>query len=106
MRLMVVICGLLLGFFLAAVAQAAASQSLVAGWQAIVSNPWNLVTFIDLSIGLLFVAAWMVMMEPRRWFAAAWLIALLLLGNGATLAFLLCRSRNVDTFRELFLPGR
>jgi len=104
MQAVVVICGLLLGLFLAAIGQAAVSQPLVAGWLAILSNPWSLVALLDLGIGLLFVACWIAVVETRLLHALGWIVALALLGNAATLAFLLCRSRRARTLKELFLP--
>ncbi|NJN47513.1 MAG: hypothetical protein HC808_14715 [Candidatus Competibacteraceae bacterium] len=45
-------------------------------------------------------------MEPRPLRAAMWIIALFVLGNVTTLIYLLCRTRQVQHFPELFLPSR
>ena len=104
MQAFVIACGLLLGIFLGAIGLALAAQPLGEGWQAIISSPWSLVTLLDLSVGLLFVACWVAVVEPRRSHAIVWIAALIVLGNAATLAFLLLRSCRARKLRDLFLP--
>ncbi len=104
MQAFVIVCGLLLGIFIGAVGLAAAAQPLGEGWQAIIASPWSVVTLMDLSLGLLFVACWIAVVESRRSHAIGWIAALVLLGNAATLAYLLFRSCRARTFRDLFLP--
>ncbi len=104
MRIPIVICGTLLGLLLAAIVAASLHSSVIEGLLRIVADPWGLVTLLDLGIGLLFIAVWLTLMEPRPRYAALWIIALFLLGNVVTLGFLLCRTRHAKTLRDLFLP--
>ena len=101
----VVICGLLLGLLLAAIGLASIHESVLVGLDRMLDDRWGLVTLLDLSIGLIFIAAWLAVMEPRPLPAACWIIALFLLGNVITLVFLLCRTRSAKHFHELFLPS-
>ena len=106
LRVTVIVCGILLGLLIAAIGLAISHGSVFEGLQRLLTDPWGVVTLLDLSVGLLFVAAWISIMESRPWYAAAWIIALFLLGNVVTLVFLLCRTRYTRQFSELFLPIR
>ncbi|MEZ5583196.1 MAG: DUF1475 family protein [Candidatus Competibacteraceae bacterium] len=104
LRITIVVCGVLLGILVAAILAASSHSHVVSGLQYVLADPWGAVTLLDLSIGLLFVAAWLSVMEPRPLRAALWIVALFALGNVTTLVFLLCRTRQVQHFSELFLP--
>jgi hypothetical protein len=104
LRATVVICGILLGMLLAAVVVASGYESVLVGLRELLVMPWGIVTLLDLSVGLLFVAAWITVIEPRPHCAAGWIIALFLLGNMVMLIFLLWRTRRATCFSELFLP--
>lgn len=104
LRATVVICGVLLGVLLAAAVVASGHEPVLTGLGQLLTMPWGVVTLLDLSIGLLFVAAWITVVEPRPLYAAGWIIALFLLGNMVTLIFLLWRTRRATHFAELFLP--
>ncbi|MDX1605447.1 MAG: DUF1475 family protein [Candidatus Competibacterales bacterium] len=103
LRATVVVCGVLLGILLAGIA-IASHHDILASLHRMVLDPWALVTLLDLGAGLLFVAAWIAVVEPRPWCAAGWIAALAVLGNVATLAYLLWRSRDAQRFSDLFLP--
>lgn len=104
LRATVVICGILLGLLLATIIVAGSQDSVLAGLRRLLADPWGLVTLLDLSVGLLFVAAWIGVIEPRPPWAAAWIVSLFVLGNVVTLVFLLCRTRDAQCFADLFLP--
>jgi len=106
LRVTIVICGVLLGILIAAILAASGHSHVLNGLQYVLSDPWGAVTLLDLGIGLLFVAAWLSVMEPHPLHAALWIIALFALGNVITLVYLLCRTRQVQRFSELFLPPR
>lgn len=72
----------------------------------ILSDPWGAVALLDLGAGLVFAAAWIAAVEPRRGHASVWIVALVVLGNVATLTFLLWRSRNARNFSDLFVGRR
>jgi hypothetical protein len=106
LRVTVIICGILLGLLLAAIVVASRDVPVLVGLQRVLTDPWGMVTLLDLGVGLLFVATWIAVIEPRPLFAAAWIISLFLLGNATTLVFLLWRTRYAQSFAELFLPSR
>ena len=105
LRASIIVCGLLLGILLASIGLAS-DHNLWAGFAHLWADPWGRVTLIDLGVGLIFVAAWIAVVEPRPWCAAAWIVALFLLGNVITLIFLLWRTRRANRFADLFLPYR
>lgn len=105
LRVTVIICGILLGLLLAAIGAALSHSNPLEGLNRLLANPWGLVTLVDLSISLLFIATWLAVMEPRPLSALAWIIALFLLGNVVTLVYLLCRTRYTRHFADLFLPS-
>lgn len=105
LRTTIIVCGLLLGLLLASIGLAS-DHNLWAGFIHVWADPWGRVTLIDLIVGLIFVAAWIAVVEPRPWCAAGWIVALFLLGNVITLIFLLWRTRRARRFADLFLPYR
>jgi hypothetical protein len=106
LRVTVIICGILLGFLLAAILVASNQDNVLNGLRYVLAEPWGIVTLLDLGIGLMFVGAWIAVLEPRPLCAALWIVALLFLGNAVTLAFILWRTRQADRFVDLFLPSR
>lgn len=106
LRILVIVCGILLGLLVAAIVIASGHSSVLAGLRHVLADPWGVVTLLDLGIGLLFIAVWLALVEPNPWRAAAWIVALFLLGNGVTLTYLLWRTCQVRHWSELFLPAR
>ena len=76
LRIVVIVCGILLGLLVAAILIASGQSSVLAGLRHVVADPWGVVTLLDLGVGLLFVAVWLALVEPSPWRAAAWIIAL------------------------------
>lgn len=105
LRVTIVVCGILMGSLLGTICMASGHSSMLDGFERLLAEPWGIVRLMDLGIGLLFIAAWMAVMESRPLHAAGWIVALFLLGNLVTLAFLLCRTRNARTFSDLFVPS-
>jgi len=104
LRIVVVICGILLGLLVAAIFIASGHSHVLTGLRYIIADPWGVATLLDLGIGLLFVAVWLALVEPNPWRAAIWIGALCLFGNAATLAYLLSRTCQARHVRDLFLP--
>lgn len=105
LRIPVILCGILLGLLAATILFASQRSHVLEGLRYIIADPWGVVTLIDLGVGLLFIAVWLWLVEPVRWRAIVWIIALFLLGNVVTLAYLLCRTCQVRHWSELFLPS-
>ena len=106
LRTIVIVCGILLGLLVAAILIASGHSHVLAGLRYLIADPWGVVTLLDLGVGLLFIAVWLALVEPSPWRAAAWILALFLLGNVVTLAYLLYRTCKVRHWSELFLPSR
>ena len=106
LRIAVIICGILLGLLVAAILIASSHSSVLAGLRHLIADPWGIATLLDLGVGLLFVAVWLVLIESSPWRAALWIVALFLFGNVVTLAYLLWRTCKVQHWSELFLPYR
>lgn len=104
LRATVIVCGVLLGILLAAIFVALGHGNVWEGLSRLVTDPWGVVTLLDLSVALLFIATWMAVMEPQPIRATVWIVALFILGNMVTLVFLLCRTRKAERFSDLFLP--
>jgi len=102
LRIVVLVCGVLLGLLMASIG-VASKHNLLASLHAILSDPWGLVTLLDLGVGLLFVATWIALVEPRPICASLWIAALFVLGNVVTLTYLLWRTRNATQLQDLFL---
>ena len=104
LRIVVVICGILLGLLVAAILIASGHSNVLVGLRYVIADPWGVTTLLDLGVGLLFVAVWLAVVEPKPWRAAAWIAALFILGNMATLAYLLSRTCQARNWRDFFLP--
>ncbi len=105
LRIVVVICGILLGLLVAAILIASGHSNVLVGLRYVIADPWGVTTLLDLGVGLLFVAVWLAVVEPKPWRAAAWIAALFILGNMVTLAYLLSRTCQARQLRDLFLPS-
>lgn len=106
LRVTVIVCGILLGVLVTAILIASQHGSVLQGLRYVAADPWGVVTLLDLGVGLLFVAVWIALVEPIRWRAGAWVVALFLFGNVITLAFLLSRTCRARRLRDLFFPYR
>lgn len=104
LRIAIVVCGILLGVLVTAILIASHHGGVLAGFHHVVAEPWGIVTLLDLGVGLLFIAVWIALVEPRPWRASLWIIALFLLGNVITLVFLLSRTCRARRLRDLFFP--
>jgi len=96
-----VIAGALIVALVVGSVQAQAAQGLLAGMGAIADLPWGPATFLDLAAGLLVAALWMAVREPKRAWLPLWWVGLLLLGNIATLAFVLRCTLGARSLREV-----
>lgn len=86
----------LLVLLVAAILWAVPRENFVAALRALWVSPWGRVTLFDLYAGLAVVAGYIGYVEPRKAVAVVWIIALLCLGNVATLAYVLSRLARVS----------
>jgi hypothetical protein len=82
---------------------ASGDRDVVSALRDIANDPWGLVTLIDLGVALVLVAAWIIVVEPRRWLAALLVLAVACLGNVTTLAYLIARTITAASPRDVFV---
>ncbi len=103
-RLTAIVCILLLIVFFGAIRWASNQESLWTGLEKLATDPWGIVTLIDLYVGFAVIGAVIVVTETRRWRAPIWIVLLCCLGNIVTLAYLLFQLRRARRFADLFQP--
>jgi hypothetical protein len=84
---------------------AAMEKSIATIFESLWREKWGVVTLVDLYAGFAIVGIWIAYCErsAKRWLP--WIIALLLLGNVATLAYIGWRSRKSNTWRDMIMPA-
>lgn len=90
----------------ALIVHASLEMSLASGLRAIVSTRWGMTTLVDLYLGLAVVGAWIAYRERSALRAAPWIVALALLGNLATAAYVVIAALRSGTPHELLLGRR
>ncbi len=78
-------------------------MGLISGLRSVAETWWGITTLADLGVGLVFVAAWICLLEKRTWTRVPWVVSVFLFGNFATLVYLLLRCRAASTVRQVFL---
>lgn len=78
-------------------------MSLGAGLREIVRTRWGITTMADLYAGLVLGGAWIAWRERRIPVSAAWIVALMLLGNLALLAYVALAARRCSSVEELLM---
>jgi hypothetical protein len=79
---------------------------LSAGLRDIARTLWGVTTLADLYLGLFAVAGWIAFRERSLPRSLAWLAALCLLGNLATLVYIFMASLREPTIARLLRPDR
>ncbi|MFN0131059.1 MAG: DUF1475 domain-containing protein [Phycisphaerales bacterium] len=81
-------------------------MNLWAGLKASTDSRWGVLTLVDVYTGLLVFGAFIAWRERSGWRIGLWLVALLTLGNLATLAYVFWASRRASAVGDLFRPVR
>ncbi len=81
-------------------------MGLGAGLRATVDTLWGVTTLVDLYVGLVFAAIWIVWREHGRAVSFAWIPALFLLGNLALAAYVIMASLRSQNLHQLFAGTR
>ena len=66
---------------------------------------WGVVTFLDFYIGASVIGVWICVMEKSIFRGVIWTLCIYLLGNLATLVYLVRRAWISDKFLEIFIPA-
>ncbi len=67
--------------------------------------PWGVVTFLDLYIGFLLVAGWILFREAKPQVAVLWIVSILALGNLASCLYVLLAARRAGGDLSVFWLG-
>ncbi len=99
-------CAVGIGVLMALIVWSSFEMSLAAGLREIVRTRWGITTMVDLYAGLLLGGAWIGWRERRVGVGAAWIVALMLLGNLALLAYVALAARRCSGIEELLMWKR
>lgn len=102
-RMIGLFCAAAILSLLVLIGVSSAEMSLAEGLRRLVETRWGITTLVDLYVGLLLVGVWIVIAERSFLRASPWIVALLLLGNLATAAYVLWRSLTSRSLEELVL---
>jgi hypothetical protein len=98
------ILGFVLAGFCLSFYWAGSQLNLIDSLRSIAADPWGAVTLLDLYTGLLVFATWIFCVERSKGVAMLWTLALLGLGNFATVAYLFIRTFRVETPHDMLFP--
>ncbi len=89
---------------IASIVYSAMEMGIVAGLRDIVSTRWGATTLVDLYVGLAFVGGWIACVERRAGRVVPWVVALVCLGNLATVVYVGIRAFRSESVRGIFIP--
>lgn len=92
--------------FLAMIVRSSLEMNLWAGLKASTDSWWGALTLLDVYTGLFLITAYIAYRERSGWRVGLWFVALVTLGNLATLAYVLLASRKVTSLEGLMRPVR
>jgi hypothetical protein len=75
-------------------------ENVVVGGERLIRDPWGLATLIDAYCGFCVASVWIWAVERKKSVAVAWIVALMVLGNLASLIWLGLRLRRARTLAE------
>lgn len=105
LRLTIAACAIIAVAMIALIIKASLEQNLLSIFKTLLSEPWGVVTLVDLYAGFLVIAIWISLLERSALRAALWILALLCLGNLTTLAYVLVRARRARSLSDIFIPS-
>ena len=77
-------------------------KSVVEIFRIMLAERWGIVTLLDLYGGFLVTSTWICVLERKPLRILPWLLGIFLLGNLATLIYILFRARKSRSLTELF----
>lgn len=105
-KLVAALCIAGIAALVAMIVASSLEMSLWQGLKATVDTRWGITTMVDLYAGLAVVAGWIAWRERSVARTALWIVALGLLGNLATLVYLLIACLRSRSASDLFRPVR
>ena len=94
----------LLSALLGLIVWASIESNVLVGFNQVLSSRWGLATVFDIYIALTFIGIWIGVVESSVLKGMIWTFILYLLGNIATLVYILIRTRKSSSFNGIFIP--
>ncbi len=98
------VCALLFTILTAVIIWASAESNVIQGIEKMAALRWGVATFVDFYIGATFVGIWICVMEKSVVRGFVWILAIYILGNLATLAYVVRRAWTSEKFSDIFIP--
>lgn len=94
--------------FIAMIVRSSLEMNLWEGLKASTDSWWGALTLLDVYTGLFLFTAYIAYRERSGWRVGLWFLALITLGNLASLVYVLVASRRVTSLEGLMrpVPGR
>ena len=100
------LCAFLLIFLGIGIYWASIDSNVFQGAIEIFSLRWGLITVIDFYIGATVIGVWIGVLEKSVFRGLFWVLFIYLLGNLATLVYLIRRTLISKSFTEIFTPNK
>ena len=95
----------LLAFLISVIVWASLESNVFIGFEEILSTRWGIATIVDIYIALTFIGVWIGVMEGSVFKGIIWTLTLYVLGDIATLIYIIIRTYKCRTFTKFFLPN-
>ena len=99
-------CGLLFLILSIEIYWASIESNVFQGVKEMFNLRWGVVTLIDFYIGASVIGVWISVMEKSIFRGVIWTLCIYILGNLATLVYLVRRAWVSDRISEIFIPAK
>lgn len=100
MKILGLACVALFALLLYGIVRASCVENLLVGGERLIRDPWGLATLVDAYCGFCVASVWIWAVERKKSVAVGWIVALMLLGNLASLTWLGLRLRRARSLAE------
>ena len=100
------ICGFLFLILTMGIYWASVESNVFQGIKEMVALRWGVVTFLDFYIGATVIGIWICALEKNILRGIVWTLCIYLLGNLATLVYLVRRAWISEKFSDIFIPTK
>lgn len=102
MRFIQALCVVRFALLLAGIVRASLVENVLVGGERVLRDPWGLATLADAYCGFCVASVWIWAVERSKAAAVLWIVALMLLGNLASLVWLFLKARRARQLADLF----
>ena len=100
------VCGFLFSILTIGIYWASIESNVFQGVKEMFDMRWGIVTLLDFYIGASVIGVWICVMEKSIFRGVIWTLCIYLLGNLATLVYLVRRAWVSDRISEIFIPAK